>query len=163
VEYAFVVILFLSLLFGISGFGHALFLYHHLNNASREATRYASVRGSDCSNDGSCTSGNSASGISGATTVADVQQYVKNITPASINANQLVITVCGVSDTTSGTACTSGEPQICTVAVSGLGPTPNKPGCTVTVQVAYPYSFIFPLIKTAPINMSSTSEMVIVH
>jgi Flp pilus assembly protein TadG len=157
VEYAFVVILFLSLLFAIAGFGHALFIYHHLNHASREATRYASVRGSNCANDLSCTSGNSASGITGATTVADVQQYVKNLTPPSIDTNQLVITVCGVKDTTVGTACTNGEPPVCTAT------TPNKPGCTVTVTVAYPYTFVFPLVRLAPVNMSSTSETVIVN
>jgi len=36
VEYAFVLILFLSLLFGISGFGHALYVYHAINNAAKE-------------------------------------------------------------------------------------------------------------------------------
>src|ERR1700722_13067529 len=84
VEYAFVVILFFSLIFGISGFGHALFVYHHLNNAAKEATRYAAVRGLTCSNDGSCLTTNSASGITGPTTVADVRAYVQSITPPSI-------------------------------------------------------------------------------
>src|SRR5258708_13251368 len=61
VEYAFVVILFFSLIFGISGFGHALFVYHHLNNAAKEATRYAAVRGLTCSNDNSSLTTNSPS------------------------------------------------------------------------------------------------------
>jgi Flp pilus assembly protein TadG len=154
VEYAFVVILFLSLLFGISGFGHALFVYHHLNNAAKEATRYAAVRGADCSNDLSCLASNSASGSAGPTTKADVTAFVKSITPSSIDSTKLVITVCGVSDAL--VACSASGPTACAAIV-------NSPGCTVSVQVQYAYNFIFPLIRTTPINMSSTSEMIIVH
>jgi len=180
VEYAFVVILFLSLLFGITGFGHALFVYHHLNNAAKEATRYAAVRGSTCTDDadgGSCQASNSASGISGPTTTADVQQYVKNITPPSIDPAQLTTTVCGVSGST---ACADSTPLVCkqnilaSDGVTILTPkTPDFPGCTTQVQVAYAYNFIFPLVPavtttTAPCSqpgfcMSSTSEMVIAH
>jgi hypothetical protein len=43
------------------------------------------------------------------------------------------------------------------------GPFDNYPGCTVTVQVAYTYNLIFPLINIGPINLSTTSEMVIAH
>src|SRR6266487_5681744 len=154
VEYAFVVILFLTLLFGISGFGHALFVYHHLNNAAKEATRYAAVRGSDCSNDLSCLASNSASGITGPTTIADVRAFVRSITPQSIPSAQLTITVCGVSDAV--VACPASGPAVCAVTV-------NSPGCTVSVQVQYAYNFIFPLMRATPINMSSTSQMVIAH
>ena len=167
VEYAFVVILLFSLIFGISGFGHALFVYHHLNNAAKEATRYAAVRGLTCSNDLSCLSTNSASGISGPTTVADVQAYVQSITPPSIDSTQLKIIPCGVTGTTCSPAIT-GAPDVCNTAA-----TANKPGCTAQVQVAYAYNFIFPLIPavtttTAPCTvagfcMSSTSDMIIVH
>lgn len=178
VEYAFVVILFFSLIFGISGFGHALFVYHHLNNAAKEATRYAAVRGATCSNDNSCIASNSASGITGPTTIADVKQYVKNLTPPSIDSTQLVVVVCGVSDTTttvsnSGGICTA-SPPICSSAVGGTGPEARGyPGCTVQVQVAYAYNFIFPLIPAfttakAPCTkpgfcMSSTSDLIIAH
>jgi hypothetical protein len=180
VEYAFVVILFLSLLFGISGFGHALFVYHHLSSAAKEATRYAAVRGSTCADDadgGSCQTSNSASGISGPTKEADVKQYVKNITPPSIDSTQLVIGICGVSD---DSACVDSTPLVCkqnilaSDGVTILTPkTPDFPGCTTQVQVAYAYNFIFPLIPavtttTAPCTkpgfcMSSTSEMIIAH
>jgi len=167
VEYAFVVILFLSLIFGISGFGHALFIYHHLNNAAKEATRYAAVRGLNCGSDSSCTATNSASGISGPTTVADVQAYVRSITPSSIDSSQLTILPCGVS----GTVCSppiTGAADACNTAA-----TANQRGCTAQVQVAYAYNFIFPLIPavttiTSPCTqpgfcMSSTSDMIIVH
>jgi Flp pilus assembly protein TadG len=160
VEYAFVAILFLSLLFGISGFGHALFVYHHLNNAAREATRYAAVRGSKCSDDSSCAATNSASGIAGPTNLADVQAYVQSITPPSINAASLTVTACGIS----GQAACAASPPICKVAVNGVGPRPaNYPGCTVQVQVQYAYNFVFPLIQTNPVNLSSSSDLIIAH
>jgi len=182
VEYAFVVILFLSLIFGISGFGHALFVYHHLNNAAKEATRYAAVRGATCGapplGDNSCIATNSASGITGPTTIADVKAFVVSITPASIDSSKFFYSICGVSDTLttvsdSGGICTA-SPAICSSVVAGSGPEARGyPGCTARVQIAYPYNFIFPLVPavtttTAPCTqpgfcMSSTSEMIIAH
>jgi Flp pilus assembly protein TadG len=168
VEYAFVLIIFLTVLFGITGFGHGAFVYHFANEAAKEATRYAAVRGSTCSNDGSCVASNSATGITGSTTMADVTAYVKSLAPQSIDASKITVTVCGVSDTLttvsdSGGVC-SDSPTICSAAVGGSGPwARGAPGCTVKVQVQYAYDFIFPLIKTGPVNMSSSSEMVIVH
>ncbi len=170
VEYAFVVIMFFSLIFGISGFGHALFVYHYLNNAAKEATRYAAVRGYKCAltpvGHPSCTAANSASGISGPTTKPDVQAYVQSITPQSIDSSKLVILVCGVSGEITCPTSTASGPGACTAR-------PNDTGCTAQVQVAYPYNFIFPLLPsfttaTAPCTssglcMSSTSEMIIVH
>jgi Flp pilus assembly protein TadG len=167
VEYAFVVILFFTMIFGISGFGHALFVYHHLNNAAKEATRYAAVRGLTCSNDSSCVATNSASGITGPTTVADVRAFVQSITPPSIDSTKLTITPCGVQLTVCAPGITN-DPGECSTAA-----TANDAGCTAQVRVAYAYNFIFPLIPsvtttTAPCTnpgfcMSSTSDMVIVH
>src|SRR6202051_3532365 len=71
VEYGLIVgFIFLPLLLGVGGFAHGLFVYHHLNNAAKEATRYAAVRGSTCSDDKSCLATNSASGIAGSTAQA---------------------------------------------------------------------------------------------
>ncbi len=185
VEYAFIVILFLSLLFGISAFGHALFVYHHLSNVAREATRYAAVRGYNCDKTPtgfpSCTAVNSASSTAGPTTLADVTAYVKSITPQSIDPNQLTVNACGVSGQPVCAASSAVGPAVCTSDVFD-GSTPpvllqpqqlNFPGCTVMVQVAYPYTFIFPLMPTistttAPCTaagfcLSSESQMIIVH
>jgi len=168
VEYAFILIIFLTVLFGITGFGHAVFVYHFANEAAKEGTRYAAVRGALCSNDNSCVASNSATGIVGPTTMADVTAYVKSLAPQSIETSKITVTVCGVSDTTStvsdsGGICTA-SPTICSAAVSGAGPwAKGYPGCTVKVQVQYAYDFMFPLIKTGPVNMSSSSEMVIAH
>jgi Flp pilus assembly protein TadG len=163
VEYAFVAILFLTLLFGISGFGHAIFVYHHINNAAKEATRYAAVRGFTCSNDLSCVASNSASGIVGPTTAADVTAYIASITPQSIDPAQFTITVCGVKLSPLCAASTATGPQVCSATVGSLPATPNYPGCTVSVQIQYPYHFVLPLVSTSTVNMSSTSQMVIAH
>ena len=182
VEYAFVVILFLSLLFGIGAFGHALFVYHHLSNVAREATRYAAVRGFDCNltptGQPSCTAANSASGNAGPTNAADVTAYVKSITPQSIDGTKLTINVCGVSGSAACPASSAVGPAVCTTDIIEAGAIvqakeSNFPGCTVMVQVAYPYTFIFPLVKTTSSTttpcttpgfcLSSESQMVIVH
>jgi hypothetical protein len=55
------------------------------------------------------------------------------------------------------------SPLICSQAVGGVGPFDNYPGCTVEVQVSYKFNFIFPLVRTTPVTLSSSSEMVIVH
>jgi len=174
VEYAFILILFLSVILGISGFGHALFVYHHLNNAAKEATRYACVRGSTCNvtpaGQPSCVVSNSASATAGPTTLTDVTDYVQTITPPSIDTTQFTITACGISGQS---ACAESTPTVCSAAVGSLPATANYPGCTVKVTVSYPYNFIFPLLPsvstitapctTAGLCMSSTSEMIIIH
>jgi Flp pilus assembly protein TadG len=146
VEYALSVLLFLLLVFGIAGFGHALYTYHFLNHAAKEAARYAAVRGLNCTDDGSC---------GASTTQTDIQTYVTNITPMGIKSANVVATA---------TWPGPDSPPICSGPVSG---TPawasNHPGCTVQVKVQYAYNFIFPLIRNTTLNMSSTSEMIIAH
>lgn len=48
VEFAFVVTILFAFIFGIIDFGHAAYTYHFVADVAREATRYASVRGSAC-------------------------------------------------------------------------------------------------------------------
>ena len=47
-ESALMLIFLLSVLFGIVGFGHALYTYNFVSNAARDATRWSSVRGFTC-------------------------------------------------------------------------------------------------------------------
>jgi Flp pilus assembly protein TadG len=168
VEYAFIAILFLSLLFGISGFGHALYAYQAVNHAAKEATRWAAVNGQTCPDDGSCNGSNGMNnGIAQGT---DIQSYVLNNLPPSIDSAQVDVNVAW--------SAPAGSPLVCTQAVAGktggtVGPFEKYPGCTVSVQVAYAYAFIFPLLPTkstttAPCThaghcLSSTSQMVIIH
>jgi Flp pilus assembly protein TadG len=168
VEFALVVAFFMTVLFGIVGFGHALYAYHFVNHAAKEAVRYAVVRGSTCLNDangGSCQASNSASGVAGPTTQPDILTLVKSLAPAGIDPSQLDVTnVCGVGAGSTGTppvaipavACADSVPTVCAT-------TPNQPGCTVKVQVNYTFRFIVPLITINSLPLSSSSEMVIAH
>ena len=102
---------------------------------------------------------NSASGIVGPTTKADVTAYIASITPPSIDSSQFTVTICGVQG---GTVCADSTAPAC-LSGNTLFQAINYPGCITSVQVQYTYNFIFPLISAVPINMSSTSEMTVVH
>ena len=163
VEYALVVILFMTILFGIIGFGHALYAYHFVSHATKEATRYAAVRGRTCGNDangGSCQASNSASGSSGPTKDIpnDIQKFVQNIAPPGINTDPKKLVV------TATWPVQANSPTICSAAVAGVGgPYADYPGCTVQVQVQYTFNFIVPLIPAGPLTLSSRSDMIIAH
>jgi Flp pilus assembly protein TadG len=160
VEFALVLIIFMTILFGIVGFGHALYAYHFVSHAAREAARYAAVRGSTCGNDGSCATTNSASGTAGPTTSADLQTYVTSIAPPGINPTNVTVTACGVAG---GTMCSaSSSADICNPA-STFYIALNHPNCTVQVQVQYTFNFILPLISTSGLTMTSSSDLIIVH
>ena len=169
VEYAFIAILFLSLVFGISGFGHALYAYQAVNHAAKEATRWAAVNGYTCNDDSSCDGTNGMN--NGPADAAAITAYVNSHLPASIDPAQVDVNPTWTAPT--------GSPLVCTQAVdpstggAKVGPFNNYPGCTVSVQVAYAYTFIFPLLPTkatmtTPCThvghcLSSTSQMVVIH
>jgi Flp pilus assembly protein TadG len=136
VEYGIVFILFATMLFGIAGFGHALYAYHFVSHAAREATRWASVNGSTCASDSSCTAPAKGS---------DVTTFVDNIVPMGVNSSNVAVNTSWPS--------TAG---VCAA-------TSNAPGCAVKVQVSYNFSFILPLIHTNAITVSSSSQMLISH
>ncbi|HWH60052.1 MAG TPA: TadE/TadG family type IV pilus assembly protein [Terriglobales bacterium] len=148
VEFALTVIVLLVMLFAIIDFGRALYTYHFVSNAARTATRWAMVNGADCNDDGSCNG--TAPMNNGPAGVADVQNYVKGLTPPGIDPNQLTTTACGVV----GVTCPASPPS-CT--------TSNGAGCTVQVTVSYPFSFLVPLVYKNSITLSSTSQMIIAH
>jgi Flp pilus assembly protein TadG len=158
VEYAFTFIFSMTLFLGIMEFGHALYAYHFVNNAAKEATRWAAVNGANCNYDSSCNG--TAPMNNGPAKSADVNTFVQNHIPPGIDTTKVTTTACGLADTG---ACAASTPKLCTTAVGTQPATANAPGCTVEVTVSYGFSFIFPLIPGGPIAMSSTSDMVIVH
>jgi Flp pilus assembly protein TadG len=136
-EYAIVVLISLTFMFGIVDFGRALYAYHFVSNAAREGTRFASVRGATCPP--TFTTACPAD-------TTDVQNFVKNA-PQGINVAAITVTP------------TWKNPN----GLAVCGATGNKyPGCAVQVRVAYDFKFIFPLMP-ANFTMSSTSEMLISH
>jgi Flp pilus assembly protein TadG len=164
VEFALVFIILITILFGIAEFGHMLYAYHFVNQAAKEATRWAVVNGATCNNDAAfssnaqgsctapvtCTAGGCATCTSGCTSAqtADISNFVQMITPQGIDTTKVTVT-----PTWPGTS------TFC-LASAGKGPS-----CPVEVQVSYNYNFLFPLIqrKMGAVTLSSTSEMVIAH
>lgn len=154
-------VLFLIMLFGIIDFGRALYVYHFLSNASRDATRYAAVHGYTCNDDNSCSVANPDTGPADSGNTV-IQDYVASITPPGIDSTQLTITP---SWPVQSATSTDPSPPICSGPVTGLSASaiPNYPGCTVQVTVSYNFAFLVPLVHSGTIPMSSSSEMVIAH
>jgi Flp pilus assembly protein TadG len=159
VEYAFIFLFVMAVLLGIMDFSRALYDYHFVSNAARDATRWAAVNGLTCASDGSC---NGTGGMNnGPASPSDIQAYVANRIPMGIDPNRLMTTV--------NYPTVTPEPSICTTYPTAPGcncytlATENSPGCTVAVQVSYQFNFLFPLVHISPINLSSTSRLVIVH
>jgi Flp pilus assembly protein TadG len=137
VEFAFLIPIFFALVFGIIDFGRMLYSYHFVSNAAREATRWASVRGADCSSLNDCHASQ-----------ADVATYVASIAPMGIDASPSRLSV------TTNWVMPPNNLPICTTF-------PTNPGCAVKVQVNYQFKFILPFLPTSGYRMTSTSEMII--
>ena len=137
-EFAFVLPLLAMMIFGVIDFGRALYAYHFVSDAAREASRWASVRGFQCNHALSgCIAG-----------PADIQNYVTSIVPPGIDSSSQSLSV------TSKWLPPPGNPASC------FGP-PNNPGCAVQVQVTYNFKFILPFLPKSTYSMRSTSEMII--
>ena len=144
VEFALVFIVLMTMIFSVLGFGHALYVYHFLDHTAREATRFASVHGSTCNDDLSC----STTGGPANSTNNVIQNYVANLIPPGIDSKKLTVTPTY--------PLVAGGPTTCST-------TENQQGCTVQVTLTYPFKFNLPLMPTWTIYMSSSSELVIAH
>lgn len=78
VEYALVFLAFMTMLLGVADFGRAMYAYHFVSSAAREATRYAIVR--SCST----TSTNCPTAVS----ATDIQTFVRQV-PLGIDPTQV--------------------------------------------------------------------------
>jgi Flp pilus assembly protein TadG len=119
VEFALVATVFIILLFGIIEFSRLMLMYHHVGNVAREGSRYAIVHGSDS--------------LANAT-AADIENYVKSISPV--------------------------DPNNLTVTTTWENPS-HEPKSWVRVQVNYDFKFIVPILYNSNIPLQSTSQMVI--
>ncbi len=137
VEMALVMIILLTVLFGLMQISLALYTYHYVSEAAREGTRYAMVRGSSCS---AFTAACPASSD-------DVQSYIYSLGFPGINPSAMAVTTAW-SAYPAGGAC---------LPSAGC----NNPGNQVKVTVNYQYPLSIPFIPATTIGMSSTSQMVI--
>jgi Flp pilus assembly protein TadG len=154
VEFAFIALMFLTMLFGIIEFSRALYAYHFVDNAAKTATRWAAVNGYSCDDDGTC---NGTDGMNdgpvGPSNATLVQDYVRGLAPMGINPSEVTAVATWPVESTDPN-CDSTSPSYIAA---------NYPGCTVEVTVSYKFHFLFPFIHTGPITMSSSSEMIITH
>ena len=137
VEQSFIIVFLLTMLFGIVEFGRAMYTYHFVSTAAREASRWASVRGSRCSALPDCNA-----------TPSDVQTtFSANMSSMGLDPSKIsfVTTWVAPPGVTSG-SCTPGK---------------NDPGCAVNVDVTYSYKFLFPFLPSSTVTMKSQSQMVI--
>jgi Flp pilus assembly protein TadG len=122
--------------FGIIQIRLALYSYHSISDAAREATRYAIVRGSSCSGFVSACPAQAT----------DIQTYVRGMGfPAIVTSNLTVTTTwptTGASCTPSTTPC-------------------NNPGNLVSVTVSYQLPLTILFVSSSTLTMHSTSKMVI--
>lgn len=153
VESAITIVLLFVMLFGVIDFGRALYTYHFVANAAREASRWASVNGYSCTSDPACPNGGPAS-------AANVQMYVENTAPPGIGTANSV-QMCPPPSTSAGVlgVCASWPGNGTLACPSGS----NSPGCPVQVTVSYNFGFLVPLIHRGVLPMSSSSETTISH
>lgn len=142
-EFAMVAVITLVIIFGMIDFARALYSYHFVTTAAREAARYVSVRGYLCS-----------PSVTDCGVSIDVDAFAKAIAPQGIDKNQVDATLTSVPNVPPMPVCT---------------PTPNYPGCSFQVTATYNFSWIFPtsFYGLTPVNfrpgtiaMSSTAEMI---
>jgi Flp pilus assembly protein TadG len=138
VEFAFILPLLVMIMCGVIDFGRALYAYHFVSDVAREASRWASVRGKQCTAWPQACPANQA----------DVQNYVTGIVPPGIDSSQQSLSV------SAAWMPPPGNPASC------VGPV-NNPGCAVQVRVTYNFKFILPFLPKSTYAMQSTSEMII--
>ncbi|HUY81889.1 MAG TPA: TadE/TadG family type IV pilus assembly protein [Acidobacteriaceae bacterium] len=162
IETALSSLIILGLLFGMFESFFALYAYHFTSYAAREATRYASVRGSNCS-------GNEVTSMAGCpvTSSADVQSYIRNIGLPGLSSNDVTANVTWHyrSNTNSPATWVSCGGNLTTTTTDSQGNTVtvacNEPGDRITVQVIYAMPLVIPFYKSIPLSMTSTSSLVI--
>ncbi len=123
----------LALLFAIIDFGRAMYTYAFVAQLAREGARWAIVRGAQCTQLDHCNASQS-----------DIQTYVQSLSEGATTPSSIAATAAWGNCPT------------------GISPN-NSPGCTVSVNVQYPFKFMLPYMPgpNMKLQMSSTSQMVI--
>jgi Flp pilus assembly protein TadG len=137
-EFSIGVLVLMILILSVADFGRMLYSYQFVSGAARQATRWASVRGS------SCTTFSTACPAS----ATDIQNYVRSLAPGGIDPARITVTAkCG----------TPGNPP----PTGGCTSPDNDPGKAVNIRVQYSFSFVYGFVGTAQTTLSSSSQLVI--
>ena len=138
-----------ALLFAAFEFTMMVYAHEFVSDASREATRYAMVRGStSCTNTPNLSNCN----LGPSTTGNQIQTYVQSLgfplsSDLTATATWLTATTAGSPGTTTWSTCSSG--------------TCNFPGNAIRVTVTCAFPVNFPFWRVFTFSISSTSQMVI--
>ena len=139
IEMALSALLLLGLIFGVMEICLALYTYHNISEAAREATRFAIVRGSNCT--------------SWATAcpalLPDIQNYVEGLGYPGIDPSKMTVN-----------ATWTAYPEASSCPATGPC---NSTGNLVTVKVQYNFPLSLPFVSLTTIPMSSTSAMIIAN
>ena len=140
-EFALVIPFLLTGIFGVIDFGRALYSYHFVSSAAREASRWASVRGFTCT-------AYATDCPLRPNPTPQIQNYVTGTAPLGIDKDPAKLQV------DAQWAVPPGRGNSCDRF-------PSNPGCAVQVTVTYNFRFVLPFLPSGTIPMKSTSEMVI--
>jgi Flp pilus assembly protein TadG len=145
VEFAIASLVLFALLFGVIQFAYAFYTYEYVAEASREAARYAIVRGSNsCINTPNLANCN-ASG-------AQIQTFVQGLGFPGLNSSNLTVTT---------TWCAGNASSGSMTWASCSAGTANSPGNAVNVNVTYAFPLGIPFWKNQTVNLSSTAQMAV--
>ncbi len=142
----------LAMLFGIFELSMALYSYHFVSEAAREASRFAMVRGSQCAANFAASYCSPTDAQTDGADGGDVSHYVASL--GYPFANKLTTTTTWLSAGQDGkgnevwTSC-------------GTSSSCKNPGNQVQVTVSYPFPLVVPFLKTYTINLASKSSVVI--
>ena len=149
IEMALSSIVLFGMFFGIFEASMACYTSNYVSDASREATRWAIVRGSTCSKN---TAGLDHCGA----TPTDISNYVKSLGYPGIKNSNLTVTANWYTPST--TTPSSTTTTTWTLCSSG---TCNQPGYLAKVVVTYTFPLAVPFVPTRSLSLSSTSQMVV--
>ena len=154
VETALASMIFFAVLLGIFQFALGFYIYHYSSNAARQGSRYAIVRGANCSTNLPTAPASFHCNAS----ESDIAAYITGLgypgVDAARNLNVTVNSCAGsLHADPSGKPTTSWSP--CT-----RGTAYNEPGDEVQVTVNYAFPLVIPFWKGQSVGISSTSSMV---
>lgn len=150
VEVAISFSIFVAILLGIMQMSLALYAYHFVSDAAREASRWAMVRGSSCAANVSTSYCSPTSGLSNGADSADIQAYVSSL--GYPYAGSLTATATWLTESAS-------KPR--TWSACGIAPACKVAGNQVQVTVTYSFPIAIPYWTSTTIPVSSTSAMII--
>jgi Flp pilus assembly protein TadG len=151
VETAIAMSVFLCVLLGVIQMSLALYAYHFVSDAAREASRWAMVRGTQCTGNISTSFCSPTSRLATGADNADIQAYVRSLgypLSGNLTTSTAWYNPAGAAPSTTWTLC-------------GIGAACKVAGNQVTVTVSYSFPLNIPFWKTTNLGVSSTSSMVI--